>query len=136
MFAKLLSSLKLLWNNPIVGYIGIMFAEWFYFFCRSKYPAGKSIPSTVIPVDANKDGVCDHCGQAYTVGMDKCQNGCDHNEKDENAEEVVVETKPKVRKRAVRKVEKVEEPQVAKPKRVRKATTKKTTTKKKTTKAE
>jgi hypothetical protein len=135
MWAKIVAMLKLIWKNPIIGYIGVIVAEWFYFFCRKQFPTNP-IPTTSIPVDANSDGVCDHCGQVYTVGMDKCQNGCDHIEKDENAKEIVVETKPKARKRVVRKVEKVEESQVAKPKRTRKTTTKKTTTKKKTTKAE
>lgn len=135
MFAKIFLFISRLWRNPVISWIGLMCAEWFYFFCRSKYPQGSRIPTAEIPVDANKDGVCDHCGQCYTVGMNKCQNGCDHVEKESTAKEVVVETKPKTRKRPTRKVEKVEEPQVAKPKRARKATTKKTTTKKKTTKA-
>jgi hypothetical protein len=128
--------LKLIWKNPVIGYIGVIFAEWCYFFCRKKYPTSP-IPTVNIPVDINSDGKCDHCGQAYTVGMDKCQDDYDHVETDEDAKEVVVETKPKTKKCTTRKVKKLEEPKVAKTKKATKRSTKKsTTTKKKTAKAE
>ena len=123
---KLLDVIKLLWKNPIVGYIGVMFAEWFFFFCRKKYPTSP-IPTTNIPVDVNKDGKCDHCGQDYTVGMDEAQEKTEHVETRKRARKVELEAKPKVKKQATKKVDKLEEPKVAKPKRARRTTKKKTT---------
>ena len=93
---KFISILKLLWHNPLVTYVSLMFAEWFYFFCRRNCKATK-IP-TSIPMDSNKDGICDHCGQNYTVGMDKTTPIDEQPDKSETAKEVVLENKPKPRR--------------------------------------